>query len=93
MAHGKEFSGYQDIEGRLSLAVYFCHPYSPWKRGTNEYFHRHLRWFLPKQTSFAEITQDQIIETIELINGHPIKVLNRRAATDCFREFFDKCSD
>ncbi|QIL50488.1 IS30 family transposase [Weissella coleopterorum] len=50
--HGKEFSGYQELNKNYNLPVYFCHPYSPWARGSNEYFNRKLRWFFPKKTNF-----------------------------------------
>ncbi|HAT55210.1 MAG TPA: IS30 family transposase [Lactobacillus sp.] len=46
--HGKEFSGYQELEVIHHIKVYFCHPYSPWERASNEYFNRRLRWLFPK---------------------------------------------
>ncbi|MBR7568305.1 IS30 family transposase, partial [Lactiplantibacillus plantarum] len=45
--HGKEFANYQALEQDYQIKVYFCHPYSPWERGSNEYFNRRLRWFFP----------------------------------------------
>ena len=35
--HGKEFANYQALEQDYQIKVYFCHPYSPWERGSNEY--------------------------------------------------------
>ncbi|WP_412988322.1 IS30 family transposase [Pediococcus siamensis] len=91
--HGKEFSGYQLIEDTYQREVYFCHPYSPWERGTNEYFNRKIRWFFPKKTNFAKVTEESIIEATELINNRPLKILNWKTAIETFRELFSKCSN
>jgi len=91
--HGKEFSGYQQLKADYDLSVYFCHPYSPWERGTNEYFNRKLRWFFPKKTNFEFIANDDVIEAIELINGRPLKILGWKTAIEAFREYYFKCSD
>ena len=66
--HGKEFANYQALEQDYQIKVYFCHPYSPWERGSNEYFNRRLRWFFPKKTNFSQVTTDEILAALELIN-------------------------
>ena len=87
--HGKEFSGYQELEDIHHIKVYFCHPYSPWERASNEYFNRRLRWFFPKKTNFSEITKDQLVESLDLINHRPLKTLDHHTAI----EFFNRCSN
>ena len=47
--HGKEFADYRSIEQDYQIKAYFCHPYSPWERGSNECFNRRLRWFFRKR--------------------------------------------
>ena len=42
---GKEFAGYNEIEKRLNIDVYFADPYSSWQRGTNENTNGLLREF------------------------------------------------
>lgn len=91
--HGKEFSGYQELNIKYNLPVYFCHPYSPWERGTNEYFNRKLRWFFPKKTNFNFVSEDEVFEALELINNRPLKILNGNTAISTFRKYFDGCSD
>lgn len=91
--HGKEFAGYKEIQDKYSVDFYFCHPYSPWERGSNEYFNRKIRWFYPRKTNFSKVTEDSILETIELINSRPLKVLGHKAAIEAFYEFYSRCSD
>jgi IS30 family transposase len=33
---GKEFTNHDQLSASLNIPVYFCDPYSPWQRGTNE---------------------------------------------------------
>lgn len=83
--HGKEFSGYTDLQKEYDLDVYFCHAYSPWERGTNENFNRRLRWFFPKKTNFKHVSNDSIFEALELINNRPLKTNNYITAIEAFK--------
>ncbi|MDT6952226.1 IS30 family transposase [Companilactobacillus alimentarius] len=87
--HGKEFANYQALEQDYQIKVYFCHPYSPWERGSNEYFNRRLRWFFPKKTNFSQVTTDEILAALELINQRPLKIHHQQTAI----ERFQACSD
>lgn len=83
--HGKEFSGYEELQSRYTLDVYFCHAYAPWERGTNEWFNRRLRWFFPKKTNFKNVSNESIFEALELINNRPLKVNSYQTAIEVFR--------
>lgn len=87
--HGKEFSNYQVLEAKYNVTVYFCHAYSPWERGSNEYFNRRLRWFFPKRTNFSRITEDTLLESLDLINNRPLKINQLQTSIEKFRA----CSD
>ncbi|NCC87520.1 MAG: IS30 family transposase [Clostridia bacterium] len=58
------------------MNIYFCDPYSPWQRGTNENTNSLLRQFFQKGTSFSQITKEQLSYVVQLINNRPIKRLN-----------------
>lgn len=47
--NGKEFASFKEVERELSVEVYFCAPYSPWEKGSNENFNSVLRQFYPKK--------------------------------------------
>jgi IS30 family transposase len=53
---------HQEIATVLEVDFYFANPYSPWERGANENLNGLIRQYIPKSTSFEEITIERIIE-------------------------------
>jgi len=84
--NGKEFAGFKEIEKNLNVDVYFCNPYSPWEKGSNENFNGVLRQTYPKGTVFSEIPDEELERTIERIRNRPRKVLNYFTANEVFFE-------
>jgi transposase, IS30 family len=61
--HRQEFAKYDEIEQKLGIPVYFAHPYSPEKRGSNEILNRYVRRFIPKERKIDTVSNkalDQI---------------------------------
>lgn len=56
---GKEFSCWKEVERDLNVPMYFCYPYSPWQRGTNENGNGLFREFFPKGTDFSKLTEEE----------------------------------
>lgn len=79
-----EFSDHEYISTRTWTKIYFAHPYHSRERGLNENTNGLLRQFLPKKTSFATLTQEQLDYYVELINNRPRKKLNRKSPMDVF---------
>ncbi len=52
--HGKEFADYRFKEQDYQIKIYFCHPYSPRERGSNENFNRRLRWFFRRRLTLTK---------------------------------------
>ena len=86
--NGKEFAAHQELTEKTGMKVYFCDPYSPWQRGTNENTNGLLRQFFPKGTSFADISDDVLQLVVTLINNRPRKCLNYRAPFEVLKKFF-----
>jgi len=76
--NGPEMKHAETIERTTSTQVYYANPYHSWERGTNENTNGLLRYFFPKKSSFATLTQEQLDEAVKLINTRPRKRLNWR---------------
>ena len=81
---GKEFAGYNEIERRLNIDVYFADPYSSWQRGTNENTNGLLREFYPKRFDFSTITQNELDVVVNIINNRPRKCLGYKTPAEVF---------
>ena len=79
-----EFADHEYITERTWIQIYFAHPYHSRERGLNENTNWLLRQFLPKKTSFATLTQEELDYYVKLINSRPRKKLNRQSPMDVF---------
>jgi IS30 family transposase len=83
--NGREMLDYEHLEERTGLQVYFAYPYHSWERGTNENTNGLLRYFFPKKTSFASVTQADIDQAVRLLNTRPRKRLGYRTPEQVFK--------
>ncbi len=74
--NGLEFMNHKNISEALECDYYFCHPYSSWERGLNEYTNGLIRQYLPKGTSFENITAEYIQMIEDKLNNRPRKALD-----------------
>lgn len=88
--HGREFSGNSILERKYGVKFYFCHPYSPQERGSNERLNRKVRQFFPKGTNFEKVSQDQIYHVMDLINQKPSEAIDWQKPEEVFYEKFTK---
>ena len=86
--NGKEFLYHREITENTGMKVYFCDPYSPWQRGTNENTNGLLRQFFPKGSSFADITDDVLQTVVELINNRPRKRFGFLSPAEILKKLF-----
>lgn len=70
--NGFEFINHQELN-KIGIPTYFADPYSSWQRGTNEYHNGLLRRYLPKGTSFDNLTQEELDDIVWEINHKPRK--------------------
>jgi len=62
---GAEMSQHARLKIDTGLDVYFCDPYSPWQRGTNENTNGLLRRYFPKGTDLSAHSTD-VLEAVAL---------------------------
>lgn len=82
--NGTENSGYFKIKHLLSTICYYAHPYSSWERGSNENTNGLIRWYFPKGTDFAKITDEDIQRVEYSLNTRPRKRLGWRTPLEVF---------
>lgn len=87
---GSEFSALAKIEEETDgTKVYFAHPYSSYERGINERHNRILRRFIPKGTDINTVSEEELEQIQDLINGLPRKRLGYRTPAELFNEQLD----
>ena len=67
--------------------IYYCHPYSPQERGSNENMNRILRRWFPKGTNFDQVTEAEVAQAAEWMNNYPRRILGWRSAGAVFEEY------
>ena len=73
--NGKEFAEHMRIAGKLEVGYYFAKPYHSWERGANENMNGLIRQYLPKGTSFEDLTREQVKWIEWKLNNRPRKRL------------------
>lgn len=71
--NGTEFAAHKKIEKTLDTKVFFTHPYSSWEKGAIENYNKLVRQYIPKQTDFKDITDEQLQQIQKQINNRPRK--------------------
>lgn len=75
--NGTEFVNYgvsNFIVEELNADYYVANAYAPYQRGTNERTNGNLRarWYFPKGTDFAKVTQEEVNRVVTEINHKPL---------------------
>ena len=83
---GKEMAEHKLLAADLTLQVFFCHPHSPWERGTCESQNGRIRHYLPKGTDLSLVSYQQLSAYQEMLNERPRKILGWKSPAQCFSE-------
>lgn len=73
--NGSENTNHQEIASQLELAIFFCHAYASWERGTVENTNGRIRRDIPKGMSLDHLTEEQIKSLEYKLNSTPRKCL------------------
>ena len=87
---GGELANHKDLKMTSSMDIYFCDPYSPWQRGSNENTNGLLRQYFPKGTDLSGYTQVQLNKVAASLNSRPRKTLGFRTPAEALQQAFDE---
>ena len=83
---GAELAEHQWFKIATDVEVYFCDPYSPWQRGTNENTNGLLRQYFPRGQSLAPYTQIQLNAIARRLNQRPRQTLGFRTPSEVLHQ-------
>jgi IS30 family transposase len=81
---GVEFADYRQLEQDDKRKIYYCETHSPWQKGSNENMNGRLRWYLPKETDIAKISQSDLDRLAAKMNRCPRKCLGYKTPQELF---------
>ena len=69
------FQRHEELEKLLDIAIYFCHPYHSWEKGTVENTNKYIRKDIPKSSDLSNYSRKFIKLVEEKLNRRPMKCL------------------
>lgn len=89
---GSEFADYRYLEQQIRCKVYYCETHSPWQKGSNENMNGRLRWYLPRETEIATVTQEELDHLAAKMNHCPRKCLGFKTPQELFiQQYKNSC--
>jgi IS30 family transposase len=82
----KEMAEHEMLARKIRMKVYFCHPHSPWKKGTCENTNFLIRDMLEGETNFRNLTQRHVTRIARLLNERPRQTLGMYTPKEKFKD-------
>lgn len=79
---GSEMAGHKAFTMATGVPVYFCHPGSPWERGSNENTNGRLCRNLPKSSDLSRYSAEDLEMIANIHNHKPRKALDWRTPSE-----------
>lgn len=85
--NGSENKHHTVLKEMFSIDTYLCDPYKSWQKGTVENTNKLLRRYLPRNTDFDSLTDDDIYQIQEKLNNRPRKCLNYKTPNEVINNY------
>jgi len=82
---GSEMARHDQLKVDTGVEVFFCDPYKPWQRGSNENTNGLLRQYFPKGSDFSKLTRADLDAAADSLNGRPRQTLNWLTPTEALQ--------
>ena len=89
---GTELADYARIQVALETKLFFCDPYSPWQRGTNENTNRFLRFWFAKGSDLSVHTAEDLRRVAATLNKRPRPTLDLETPADRLNALLSKAA-
>lgn len=89
---GMEMARHAGFTAQTGVKVHFCDPHSPWQRGTNENTNGLIRDCFPKGTDFSKVTDEEVREMQDQLNGRPRQTLGWKKPAEAYAELLDEAA-
>lgn len=88
--NGLEFKDHWFINKFLGVKTYFCDPHSPWQKGQVEKSNAMIHRFISKNSSLADLTQDELLDIQNQINNIPRKILKYLSPLEVYNQMLNQ---
>lgn len=85
--NGSENYHYPILKEIFNIESYFCDPFSSWQKGAIENANKLIRRYLPKDTDFDSLTDNDIHLIQERLNNRPRKCLNYKTPNEVINNY------
>lgn len=72
------FQHHKELERKIGIRIYFCHPYHAWEKGTVENTNKYIRRYIPKSSDISRYTKNFVGKLEVKSNRRIMEVLNHR---------------
>ncbi len=84
--NGIENKRHELVAKKTGALVFFTDPYSSWQKGGVENANKMLRYYFPKGTDFATVSQADVVYALACINNKPRKILGYKSSLQVAKE-------